>query len=128
MRYGWEFVALLAVVAAITIPLILPYLGESIAKEDNAVVIKAYIQEAGGFEPDIIWVKKGQRVKLVVESMDVAHGFVVPGLGINFGLIDPGDTKTVEFVATKEGVYPFFCSVLCSPYHFFMRGAIIVTP
>lgn len=126
-EYGWELVALFSVIVAIAVPLMSPHIGNSLAKEDNTVVIKAYKQEAGGFKPNTIWIKKGQRVKLVVESMDVTHGFMVRGLGINMGVIDPGEKKTVEFVATKEGVYPFRCTVMCSPYHFFMRGAIIVS-
>ena len=120
----WEIVALLLVVA-ITLPFALLSIGGVSSK--NSVVIRAYIVEAGGFKPNLIVVERGQKVRLVVESMDVVHGFAIPSLGINTGPIDVGKKKIIEFVVKKRGVYVFGCSVRCSPYHFFMRGAIIVT-
>jgi heme/copper-type cytochrome/quinol oxidase subunit 2 len=123
-----EVVALFIMLVAIAIPIALLYLDDVFMpeKNTNTIVIRAYMPEAGGFQPDIIRVKKGERVRLVVESMDVTHGFRAGWLGIDLGIIDAGEKKTVEFVADREGIYIFRCTIVCSPYHFFMRGIIIV--
>ncbi len=122
----WEIIALLLVVLALALPFALLSMDrELLAEENGTVVIRAYIAEAGGFKPNLIVVEKGRKVRLVVESMDVVHGFMIPSLGIN-SLVDVGERKVIEFVAEKRGVYFFRCSIRCSPYHFFMQGAIIV--
>lgn len=77
------------------------------------------------FEPSTIEVNKGDRVKLVVTSIDVPHGFSVPEYGINERL-DPGKPVTIEFTADKEGTFTAFCSVFCGSGHSGMKGKIIV--
>lgn len=132
MKLAWEIVALFMVIAAISVPIMLPGMGSVLADKgkdkDNTVVIQAYTTEAGGFKPNVIWVKKGQPLRIEVESMDVTHGLVIDGLGVDTGIVDPGEKKTVEFVPEEVGIYSFRCPVLCSPYHWFMRGTIVVTP
>jgi|Deesub1362B_J571_1020462.scaffolds.fasta_scaffold00022_21 cytochrome c oxidase subunit 2 len=125
----WEIVALFVVIGAIALPVTLPYLDNTFMPEKgeaNTIVIRAYIKEAGGFQPEVIKVKKGEKVRIVVEGMDVVHGFAIKGLGIDLGAIEVGEKKVVEFVAEKEGVYVFKCTVMCSPQHNFMKGIIIV--
>ena len=43
-------------------------------------------------------------------------------------VIDPGETKTVRFKATKPGVYPFYCTNFCSALHQEMQGYLAVKP
>ncbi|NOZ81340.1 MAG: hypothetical protein GXP63_06745 [DPANN group archaeon] len=78
------------------------------------------------FEPNIIRVKKGDRVKLSITSVDVTHGFNLPAFGINENL-EPGKTVTVEFVADKTGTFPFACSVYCGQGHSSMTGELVVS-
>lgn len=77
------------------------------------------------FEPAVIEVNKGDRVKLVVTSTDVPHGISIPEYGINERL-DPGRPVTIEFTADKEGTFTTFCSVFCGSGHSNMKGKIIV--
>ena len=77
------------------------------------------------FEPATIEVNKGDRVKLVITSMDVPHGFSIPEYGINQRL-DPGKPATIEFTADKQGSFTAFCSVFCGSGHSSMKGKIIV--
>ncbi len=77
------------------------------------------------FEPDTIRVKRGDRVRLIIESVDVAHGFGLPDFGID-EYLNPGDRVVVEFVADKKGVFPFRCTVYCGVGHSDMRGRLIV--
>ena len=66
------------------------------------------------FEPEKIEVNQGDRVKLtVINEDDFDHGFAIDAFGISQRL-PANDTIYIEFVATKSGVFPFYCSVSCS--------------
>ncbi|MBI2658289.1 cupredoxin domain-containing protein [Candidatus Woesearchaeota archaeon] len=77
------------------------------------------------FEPAAIEVSKGDRVRLVVTSIDVPHGISIPEYGINERL-DVGKPVTIEFTADKEGTFTSFCSVFCGSGHSSMKGKIVV--
>jgi len=77
------------------------------------------------FEPAAITVKEGQRVKLTIRSIDVAHGFALPDFGVSQRL-EPGKTQIVEFTADKKGTYTFFCNVACGAGHRDMKGQLVV--
>jgi nitrosocyanin len=66
------------------------------------------------FEPEVIEVEQGDRVKLtVINEDDFDHGFAIDALGVSQRL--PANGKiNVEFVASKSGEFPFYCSVSCS--------------
>ena len=66
------------------------------------------------FEPAAIEVKPGQRV--VVKFANVGpispHDLSISSLGVNTGLLDPGQEKVVSFQAPdRPGEYPFICTV-----------------
>jgi nitrosocyanin len=66
------------------------------------------------FEPETITVSKCDRVKLTVVNEDnFDHGVAIDAFGISQRLPANG-TINVEFVASKEGQFPFYCSVSCS--------------
>ena len=96
-------------------------------EEQSAAQIKEFTLTAKkwDFSPSIITVKKGDKVKLTIESIDVAHGFALPDFGINERL-EPGDSVEVEFVADKTGTFNFFCSVQCGSGHSGMKGILVV--
>ena len=77
------------------------------------------------FTPDPIRVNLGDRVRLKITSIDVAHGFDLADFGISQRL-NPGVTETVEFTADKKGSFTFFCNVQCGSGHGGMRGTLIV--
>ena len=77
------------------------------------------------FEPGIVTVKEGSKVKLNIKSVDVAHGFALPDFGVSQRL-EPGKTEIVEFTADKKGTYTFFCSVACGSGHRSMKGTLVV--
>ncbi len=77
------------------------------------------------FSPKTITVKKGDRVKLTLKSVDVEHGFLLPEFAIDEKL-KPGQTVTVEFTADKTGEFTFRCNVLCGSGHLDMVGKLIV--
>ncbi len=77
------------------------------------------------FSPSTITVNKGDKVRLLVTSIDVAHGINLPDFGVS-GFINPGKQTVVEFVADKQGTFSFFCNVACGIGHSNMRGTLIV--
>ena len=66
------------------------------------------------YEPESIEVEQGDRIKVTVINEDnFDHGFAIDAFGISQRLPANG-TIYVEFVATKSGEFPFYCSVSCS--------------
>lgn len=66
------------------------------------------------YDPETITVNKCDRVKLTVKNEDnFDHGFAIDAFGISQRLPANG-TIDVEFIASKEGTFPFYCSVSCS--------------
>ncbi len=66
------------------------------------------------FEPESITVNKCDRVNLTVINEDnFDHGVAIDALGISQRLPANGSIN-VNFVASKEGEFPFYCSVSCS--------------
>jgi nitrous-oxide reductase len=81
------------------------------------------------FTPDIIKAKVGDKVIVHLtnaeSTADATHGFAIPGRNVMVSL-DPGETTTVEFMATKAGSYSFYCTEFCSALHLEMQGWLIV--
>jgi len=81
------------------------------------------------FAPDVIRVNLGDTVRVhitnIEQTRDELHGFAVNEYNLNL-VIDPGETKTVTFVADKPGVFPFYCTNFCSALHQEMQGYLLV--
>ena len=83
------------------------------------------------FDPEHVEVNKGDHVIWHITNLertrDATHGFNIPGYNIAAS-IEPGESATVEFVADKPGVYPFYCLEFCSALHLEMTGYFLVKP
>ena len=83
------------------------------------------------FTPDRIEIQQGDHViwhiTNVDTSKDATHGLAVPGYNINLSL-EPGETATMEFDATMDGVFPFYCTEFCSALHLEMAGYFLIEP
>ena len=81
------------------------------------------------FEPNNFEVNKGDHVTIyltnIEQTTDELHGFGLLEYNINV-VVDPGETKTIEFVADKGGVYPYYCTNFCSALHQEMQGYMLV--
>ncbi len=77
------------------------------------------------FDPNVITVKKGDHVKLIITALDRDHGFKLEAFGINQKL-QKGEATTIEFTADKAGTFPFKCSQVCGPGHRKMKGKLVV--
>jgi nitrous-oxide reductase len=101
-----------------------------IERSGNAVTVKM-IAVRSSFEPWKIEVNQGDKVTIyltnIEQTTDELHGFGLNEYNINV-VVDPGETKTIEFVADKTGVFPFYCTNFCSALHQEMQGYLLVKP
>ena len=79
------------------------------------------------FSPAVIHLKKGVRVELELVSLDRAHGFDAPDLGLH-AAIEPDRPSHLSFVPDREGRFLFHCDVFCGSGHEDMTGEILVDP
>lgn len=98
-------------------------------KRDGSNVTVKLAAVRSSFEPNKIEVNQGDKVTIYItnieQTTDELHGFGLNEYNINV-VIDPGETKTVEFVADKAGVFPFYCTNFCSALHQEMQGYLLV--
>src|SRR3989338_1681802 len=71
------------------------------------------------FNPNVIKVKEGERIRIKINSLDVEHSINIPELGVQ--IHDEG-----EFIATKKGTFDFYCHSYCGSGHSSMQGVLIV--
>jgi len=43
-------------------------------------------------------------------------------------IVAPGETRTIKWIPTRIGVFPFYCTDFCSALHQEMQGYIRVSP
>jgi heme/copper-type cytochrome/quinol oxidase subunit 2 len=77
------------------------------------------------YTPDVIRVKKGEAVTLLISSVDVTHGFAIDEFGIAEEVV-PGRPAKVAFTPDKTGEFFYYCVVRCGKKHKQMRGKLIV--
>ena len=97
---------------------------EATSDADRVVRITARRFE---FSPAVIHLKKGVAVELELVSLDRAHGFDAPDLGLHAG-IEPGEPSRLSFVPDRAGRFEFHCDVFCGSGHEDMSGEILVDP
>ncbi|MFB3813347.1 MAG: Sec-dependent nitrous-oxide reductase [Terriglobales bacterium] len=99
-------------------------------RQGNRVIVKMSAVRSN-FEPNKLEVNQGDLVTIhltnIEQTTDELHGFSMNEYNINV-VVDPGETKTIEFVARKPGVFPFYCTNFCSALHQEMQGYLIVKP
>jgi len=78
------------------------------------------------FEPREIPLKAGERVVLLIRSIDFVHGFNAPDLGIRRDLM-PGQVTRIELQVKVPGLVDFLCDNFCGDDHETMHGRFIVT-
>lgn len=77
------------------------------------------------FDPAVVTVKQGDRVKLVITAVDHDHGFKLAAFDIDQTL-PKGVATPVEFTADKAGTFSFHCSHFCGIGHPKMKGKLVV--
>ncbi|MFQ6607639.1 MAG: hypothetical protein ACE5EE_03770 [Fidelibacterota bacterium] len=110
-----------------------------LGKPDVTITIDVVTAE---YRPNVIRVKQGQVVKLILKGGDDGDLPKITGLtnfsGHGFHVIGPYDiwitglrsnvVREIVFEATVPGEFPIECVVFCSVDHYKMRGKLIVEP
>jgi len=68
------------------------------------------------FDPNEITVKKGQPVKVIIESEDVSHGLVVEDLGVR-AEVKKGQAAAITFTPEAVGTFDGKCAHFCGSGH-----------
>jgi len=77
------------------------------------------------YSPSELKVNAGDTVNIQLVSTDVVHGLYVDGFDVSIEA-DPGQTRTLSFVADKPGSFRFRCNVTCGAIHPLMIGKLTV--
>ncbi len=101
-----------------------------VERSGNNVTVKM-IAVRSSFEPLKLEVNQGDKVTIyltnVEQTTDELHGFGLGEYNLNV-IVDPGETKTISFVADKPGVFPYYCTNFCSALHQEMQSYLLVKP
>ncbi len=74
-----------------------------------------------------LYIKAGEPVDIDVVSMDVAHSFFIPQLGVHIDAI-PGHDNHYWLQADQPGTYEIECTQFCGTGHYTMIGQLIAVP
>jgi nitrous-oxide reductase len=106
--------------------------GEARVEREGNVVRIYQTAIRSHFTPDNIeGIEVGDTVYFHVTNLeqdwDIVHGIAVKGANNAEILVAPGQTKTLEWVPTRTGIYPFYCTAFCSALHQEMQGYVRVS-
>ena len=90
--------------------------GDEVPTADSSMMegeTKVISVEGGSFyfKPNEITVKKGEKVKIKLNSVSMQHDFVIDELNVKSALTPSGQSSEVEFIADKVGEFEYYCSV-----------------
>lgn len=80
------------------------------------------------YDPDVITLKSGEPVVLVLHSIDVTHGLKIAELNINSEDIKKGKDSELQFTPQKPGQYVGQCAHFCGKGHGSMKLQVNVVP
>lgn len=122
LRIGWRLK--LALLAVALVGMVAP----SVARSQDVPREIAIRVEQFMFTLKNIEVVEGERVRVLLEAVDVQHGFAIPDLGVRTVARPGADPTVIEFVAEMAGRYRFACVVFCGSGHGGMVGVLTVVP
>lgn len=137
-----ETVAIFTTLLAISSATILPFLYESrAAPKGYRVVTLTGVGASGTWTDEEVngsnyWrrdfpaarlvLNVGETAVLRLKSADVTHTFYVPALVSEPVPVDPGHVVELRLKPTEEGVFQYYCTMVCGMPHFGMRGEVVV--
>lgn len=96
-----------------------------------------------GYDPAVLKVNRGDRLRIRLVAKDVTHGFYLEGYDVDakarpedptFWLRRPSkgeeyqEVEEISVVANRAGKFHYRCSVTCGYMHPFMQGELMVSP
>jgi nitrous-oxide reductase len=103
---------------------------EGVTRDGNNVTVRMTAVRSH-YSPEHVEIQQGDHVTWTITNVeraeDATHGFSIPFYNINLS-IEPGETVTIEFDATRSGVFTWYCTEFCSALHLEMAGLFLVEP
>ncbi len=103
---------------------------EGVTRDGTNVTVKMTAVRSH-LTPEHVEIKAGDKVKWTITNLerarDATHGFGIPFYNINLS-IEPGESITFEFEATRAGTFSYYCTEFCSALHLEMMGYLLVQP
>ncbi|REJ16484.1 MAG: cytochrome B5 [Caldibacillus debilis] len=84
-----------------------------------------YVAQAFSYTPNEVEIPKGAKVKFIVTTKDVIHGFEVAGTNVNM-MVEPGYISEKVATFDKPGEYLVLCNEYCGAGHHMMYSKIKV--
>lgn len=86
---------------------------EDVVKEEVKENVGQIVIEAGSFyfKPNLIQVKKGEKIKVVLSAVSMMHNFYLDEFSVKSDTIKSGESTSFEFTADKVGEFEFYCGV-----------------
>nr|WP_263325960.1 cytochrome c oxidase subunit II [Neobacillus sp. Marseille-Q6967] len=84
-----------------------------------------YVASAFFYNPQEVEVPLGAKVRVMVATKDVIHGFQIVGTNINM-MVEPGYVSEIVTTFDKEGEYLIVCNEYCGTGHHLMSSKIKV--
>jgi heme/copper-type cytochrome/quinol oxidase subunit 2 len=91
-------------------------------RRDVSVTVKDF-----RFSPARIAVSRNDLVRVTVQSEDVAYSFTIDAYRVS-KRIPAGGSVSFEFLADREGSFPFYSSLTSDARHAEARGELVVGP
>ena len=91
-------------------------------RRDVTVTVKDF-----RFAPPRIAVSRNDLVRVTVQSEDVAYSFTIDAYRVS-KRVPAGGSVSFEFLADREGAFPYYSSLTSDPRHAEARGELVVGP
>ena len=98
----------------------------SVAQDAAEPRVIAITAQRFAYTPNEIALKAGERVVIVIRSIDFTHGMNLPDLHMRLDLV-PGRITKLELQPKAPGVIDFVCDNFCGAGHEEMHGRFVVS-
>lgn len=103
-----------------------PFDDPGVHRRDDGDYDVVMLARTWAFEPAEIELPAGATAHFRIASVDVVHGFRIPGTNAN-SMIIPGQISELEVTFDEPGDYSMICHEYCGLQHHVMGGRITVT-
>lgn len=121
-RRRWVVLGLTAAVGGVVFRSSAKDQEQAFDRRDVSVTVKGF-----RFSPARITVSRDDLVRVTVRSEDIAYSFTIDAYWLS-KRVPAGGSVSFEFLADREGMFPYYSSLTNDPRHAEARGELVVGP